>query len=283
EKPHACTICGKAFSTSSSLNTHSRIHSGEKPHSCEVCGKRFTASSNLYYHRMTHTKKKPHKCGFCEKSFATPGDLRGHIHIHRGTWPYLCPQCSKGFSKQTNLKNHLLTHTVLWMIAGLIMIITGGITAVSSFRTGISPLVIVGVAMWAGGILIIGFGCMAIQSRRMQRLREAVANESVKYSSASRPASWRIDTFQWYGWQRRNVTYNLVIDLEPNFAMAQNVYPTPSYSTAPPAYQQNKRPESSPHDNNQVQPVTYCSKCGAARQDYAGNFCSSCGQSYHKY
>ncbi|CAF1381021.1 unnamed protein product [Didymodactylos carnosus] len=172
---------------------------------------------------------------------------------------------------------------VLWMIAGLIMIITGGITAVSSFRTGISPLVIVGVAMWAGGILIIGFGCMAIQSRRMQRLREAVANESVKYSSASRPASWRIDTFQWYGWQRRNVTYNLVIDLEPNFAMAQNVYPTPSYSTAPPAYQQNKRPESSPHDNNQVQPVTYCSKCGAARQDYAGNFCSSCGQSYHKY
>ena len=56
EKPHACDVCGKAFSTSSSLNTHRRIHSGEKPHQCGVCGKRFTASSNLYYHRMTHSK-----------------------------------------------------------------------------------------------------------------------------------------------------------------------------------------------------------------------------------
>ncbi|CAG9785764.1 unnamed protein product [Diatraea saccharalis] len=56
EKPHVCMVCNKGFSTSSSLNTHRRIHSGEKPHQCQHCGKRFTASSNLYYHRMTHIK-----------------------------------------------------------------------------------------------------------------------------------------------------------------------------------------------------------------------------------
>lgn len=56
EKPHICETCNKGFSTSSSLNTHRRIHLGLKPHVCGQCGKCFTASSNLYYHKMTHTK-----------------------------------------------------------------------------------------------------------------------------------------------------------------------------------------------------------------------------------
>ncbi len=64
EKPHECDVCSKAFSTSSSLNTHRRIHSGEKPHVCETCDKRFTASSNLYYHKLTHSKVRERHCLF---------------------------------------------------------------------------------------------------------------------------------------------------------------------------------------------------------------------------
>nr|CAD7571071.1 unnamed protein product [Timema californicum] len=111
EKPHACDVCDKAFSTKSSLNTHKRIHSGEKPHICQLCGKKFTASSNLYYHRMTHIKEKPHKCPVCPKSFPTPGDLRAHNYIHNGSWPYKCDVCDRGFSKVTNLRNHMFLHS----------------------------------------------------------------------------------------------------------------------------------------------------------------------------
>lgn len=46
EKPHICGVCGKGFSTSSSLNTHRRIHSGEKPH-----GKSLKNQSSTVYNR----------------------------------------------------------------------------------------------------------------------------------------------------------------------------------------------------------------------------------------
>lgn len=56
EKPHKCNVCGKAFSQSSNLITHSRKHTGFKPFRCDRCGRNFQRKVDLRRHLETNHK-----------------------------------------------------------------------------------------------------------------------------------------------------------------------------------------------------------------------------------
>lgn len=78
----ACSYCGKCFTSSRSLETHVRVHTGERPYSCAQCGKRFTQSGHLKTHQSVHTGERPFACQHCGKRFAGKQNLRIHQQKH---------------------------------------------------------------------------------------------------------------------------------------------------------------------------------------------------------
>jgi len=90
---------------------------------------------------------------------------------------------------------------IVCIVGGMILFIGGGLTA-GRYRTyGFPVLIIIGFGLFVLGMFFLSCGCYFVQSRRISRIRHAVANESMKYSTRSpTPCSWRLDVSRvWYG------------------------------------------------------------------------------------
>lgn len=54
-KQHTCNTCSKNFSSASALQIHERTHTGEKPFACNICGRAFTTKGNLKVGRLSES------------------------------------------------------------------------------------------------------------------------------------------------------------------------------------------------------------------------------------
>ncbi|XP_015274514.1 PREDICTED: zinc finger protein 541 [Gekko japonicus] len=79
-----CSLCGKVFSSSSSLSKHYVTHSQERKHICKICTKAFKRQDHLSGHMLTHQKTKPFLCieQGCSKSYSDYRSLRRHYEMH---------------------------------------------------------------------------------------------------------------------------------------------------------------------------------------------------------
>ncbi|XP_060126874.1 zinc finger protein 585A-like [Zootoca vivipara] len=111
EKPFKCLECGKGFSRSSSVTSHEKIHRGEKPYECAECGKSFIRRDSLISHQRIHTGEKPYKCLECGRRFNRKGSLIFHQRIHARDKPYKCSECGKSYCRNSSLISHRRIHT----------------------------------------------------------------------------------------------------------------------------------------------------------------------------
>ncbi|XP_047430539.1 zinc finger protein 91-like [Mugil cephalus] len=110
---HACPVCGKTFSTPSSLKSHLTAHSSVRSFKCTQCDKSYKRYRDLKDHLFIHSSPKIPSiaCSQCEKTFSSQSLFEVHLLDHSGEELLACPHCDKRFLTNSDLKSHMHIHT----------------------------------------------------------------------------------------------------------------------------------------------------------------------------
>ncbi len=104
-------MCEKSLPTKSSLNKHSRIHTGDDFAVCYLCNVQYKRTSLHKHLKTVHGKREPKTCPQCGGTYIDQESLKLHINRVHKAQKVTCQVCEKEYKNQGTLSEHMEIHS----------------------------------------------------------------------------------------------------------------------------------------------------------------------------